>query len=122
MPEAYKTLEGIYLKLEKHYKDMQDIEFTIQKHKLWMLQTRGGKRTAAAAIKIAVDMVDEGMIDKKTAVSRVEPEQLDQLLHPTFDPKATRNVIAKGLPASPGAASGRVVFHSDDAEEWTDRG
>ncbi len=122
MPEAYKTLEGIYLKLEKHYKDMQDIEFTIQKHKLWMLQTRGGKRTAAAAIKIAVDMVDEGMIDKKTAVSRVEPEQLDQLLHPTFDPKATRNVIAKGLPASPGAASGRVVFHSDDAEEWADRG
>ncbi len=122
MPEAYKTLEGIYLKLEKHYKDMQDIEFTIQKNKLWMLQTRTGKRTAAAAIKIAVDMVDEGMIDKKTAVSRIDPEQLDQLLHPTFDPKAARNVIAKGLPASPGAASGRVVFHSEDAEEWTARG
>ncbi len=122
MPEAYKTLEGIYLKLEKHYKDMQDIEFTIQKNKLWMLQTRTGKRTAAAAIKIAVDMVDEGMIDRKTAVSRIDPEQLDQLLHPTFDPKAVRNVIALGLPASPGAASGRVVFHSEDAEEWTARG
>ncbi len=122
MPEAYKTLEGIYLKLEDHYKDMQDIEFTIQRNKLWMLQTRTGKRTAAAALKIAVDMVDEGMIDKKTAVSRIEPEQLDQLLHPTFDPKAAKNVIAKGLPASPGAATGRVVFHSDDAEEWTGRG
>jgi pyruvate, orthophosphate dikinase len=122
MPEPYKTLEAIYLKLEDHYKEMQDIEFTIQKGKLWMLQTRTGKRTAAAALKIAVDMVDEGMIDKKTAVSRIEPEQLDQLLHPTFDPKAAKNVIAKGLPASPGAATGRVVFHSDDAEEWSGRG
>ncbi|MEA1996185.1 MAG: pyruvate, phosphate dikinase [Gemmatimonadota bacterium] len=121
MPAAYKTLEDIYLKLEDHYRDMQDIEFTIERGKLWMLQTRGGKRTAGAAIKIAVDMVDEGMIDKKTAVMRIEPDQLDQLLHPTFDPKADKNVIAKGLPASPGAASGRVVFHSDDAEEWATR-
>ncbi|MBW7996259.1 MAG: pyruvate, phosphate dikinase [Candidatus Glassbacteria bacterium] len=122
MPEPYKTLEGIYRKLEAHYRDMQDIEFTIQKGKLWMLQTRTGKRTAAAAIKIAVDMVDEGSIDKKTAVSRIEPDQLDQLLHPTFDPRAEKKVIAKGLPASPGAATGRVVFHSEDAEEWAGRG
>jgi len=122
MPEAYKTLENIYLKLENHYREMQDIEFTIQQGKLWMLQTRLGKRTAAAAVKIAVDMVNEGLIDKKTAVGRIEPAQLDQLLHPTFDPKAEKKVIAKGLPASPGAASGRVVFHSDDAEEWATRG
>ncbi len=122
MPEAYKTLEDIYLKLENHYREMQDIEFTIQQGKLWMLQTRLGKRTAAAAVKIAVDMVNEGLIDKKTAVSRIEPAQLDQLLHPTFDPKAEKTVIARGLPASPGAASGRVVFHSDDAEEWAARG
>ena len=122
MPEAYKTLEDIYLKLEDHYREMQDIEFTIQRGKLWMLQTRLGKRTAAAAVKIAVDMVNEGLIDKKTAVSRIEPAQLDQLLHPTFDPKAEKTVIAKGLPASPGAASGRVVFHSDYAEEWAARG
>jgi pyruvate,orthophosphate dikinase len=116
MPDAYKILEGIYNKLEAHYKDMQDIEFTIQKGKLWMLQTRTGKRTAMAAIRIAVEMVKEGLIDEKTAVSRVEPAQLDQLLHPMFDPKAEKKVIAKGLPASPGAASGKVVFHADDAE------
>ncbi len=122
MPKAYKTLESIYKKLEKHYKDMQDIEFTIQKGKLWMLQTRNGKRTAAAAVKIAVDMVNEKMINKKVAVSRIEPSQLDQLLHPMFDPKAKKTVIAKGLPASPGAASGKVVFHSDDAEEWAAKG
>ena len=122
MPKAYKTLESIYLKLEKHYKDMQDIEFTIQRGKLWMLQTRTGKRTAAAAVKIAVDMVREKLIDKKIAVGRIEPSQLDQLLHPTFDPKAKKHVIAKGLPASPGAASGRVVFHSEDAESWAARG
>ncbi|HLA39211.1 MAG TPA: pyruvate, phosphate dikinase, partial [Candidatus Glassbacteria bacterium] len=122
MPAAYQTLEGIYQKLEDHYRDMQDIEFTIQRGKLWMLQTRTGKRTAQAAVKIAVDMVRDGMIDKKTAVRRIEPSQLDQLLHPTFDPKAPRKVIAKGLPASPGAAAGRVVFHSDDAEEWAGRG
>jgi len=117
MPDAYKTLEGIYNKLEDHYKDMQDIEFTIQKGKLWMLQTRTGKRTAMAAIRIAVEMVKEGLINEKTAVSRVEPAQLDQLLHPMFDPEAEKKVIAKGLPASPGAASGKVVFHADDAED-----
>ena len=120
MPEAYKTLDGIYNKLEDHYRDMQDIEFTIQKGKLWMLQTRTGKRTAMAAIRIAVEMVKEGLIDEKTAVSRVEPEQLDQLLHPMFDPKAEKKILAKGLPASPGAASGKVVFHADDAEAMTE--
>lgn len=122
MPEAYKELESIYKKLENHYKDMQDIEFTIQKDRLWMLQTRNGKRTAAAAVRIAVEMVEEGLIDKKTAVLRVEPQQLDQLLHPMFDPKAKKNVIANGLPASPGAATGRIVFHADDAEEWAAKG
>ena len=122
MPEAYKQLEEIKDKLEAHYKDMQDIEFTIQNGRLWMLQTRVGKRTAAAAVKIAVDMVEEGLIDKETAVMRIEPEQLDQLLHPTFDPKAEKKVIAKGLPASPGAATGRIVFHAEDAEEWASRG
>jgi len=122
MPEAYKQLEEIYHKLEQHYKDMQDIEFTIQNGRLWMLQTRVGKRTAAAAVRIAVDMVEEGLIDKETAVMRVDPEQLDQLLHPTFDPKAEKKVIAKGLPASPGAATGRIVFHAEDAEEWADKG
>ncbi|MDZ7374259.1 MAG: pyruvate, phosphate dikinase [candidate division KSB1 bacterium] len=122
MPEAYRTLVDIRDKLERHYKEMQDIEFTIQRGRLWMLQTRTGKRTAKAAIKIAVDMVKEGLIDKKTAIMRVSPEQLDQLLHPMFDPKAKKKVIAKGLPASPGAASGRVVFHADDAEEWNRRG
>ncbi len=122
MPEVYDELEAIYLKLEDHYREMQDIEFTIQKGKLWMLQTRTGKRTAEAAVRIAVEMFEEGLIDKETAVLRMEPEQLDQLLHPTFDPKAEKNVIAKGLPASPGAATGKIVFHADDAEEWTDRG
>ncbi|HHE55437.1 MAG TPA: pyruvate, phosphate dikinase, partial [Caldithrix abyssi] len=122
MPEAYKELEEIKDKLEAHYKDMQDIEFTIQNSRLWMLQTRVGKRTAAAAVKIAVDMVEEGLIDKETAVMRVEPEQLDQLLHPTFDPKAEKKVIAKGLPASPGAATGRIVFHAEDAEDWAAKG
>ncbi len=122
MPEAYAELESIYKKLEEHYKDMQDIEFTIQKGRLWMLQTRTGKRTAAAAVRIAVEMVEEGLIDKETAVMRVDPEQLDQLLHPTFDPKAEKKVIAKGLPASPGAATGKIVFHADDAEEWAEKG
>ncbi|MEJ2544809.1 MAG: pyruvate, phosphate dikinase [Calditrichaceae bacterium] len=122
MSEAYKDLEAIYKKLEDHYKYMQDIEFTIQKGRLWMLQTRNGKRTAAAAVKIAVEMVEEGLIDKKTAVMRAEPQQLDQLLHPMFDPKAKINVIANGLPASPGAATGRIVFHADDAEEWAAKG
>ena len=116
MPECYQQLVEIRGILEKHYKDMQDIEFTIEKGKLFMLQTRNGKRTAKAAIKIAVDMVQEGLIDEKTAVLRVSPSQLDQLLHPSLDPKAVKNVIAKGLPASPGAASGEVVFTADEAE------
>ena len=122
LPEAYQTLEGIYQTLENHYRDMQDIEFTVQQGKLWMLQTRGGKRTAAAAVKIAVDMVKEGLITQSEAVLRVEPEQLDQLLHPTFDPTAERNVLAKGLPASPGAASGKVVFLAEEAEEAAEQG
>jgi len=122
MPEVYDELEAIYLKLEDHYRDMQDIEFTIQKNKLWMLQTRNGKRTAAAAVRIAVEMVKENMIDKDTAVMRVEPDALDQLLHPMFDPKADKKVITSGLPASPGAATGRIVFHADDAEEWAEKG
>ncbi len=122
MPAAYKELEGIYQKLEKHYREMQDIEFTIQQSKLWMLQTRTGKRTAAAAVKIAVDMVKEKLISKEEAVLRVEPASLDQLLHPMFDPKAKYAVIAKGLPASPGAASGRVVFSADDAVVWKEKG
>ena len=116
LPECYQQLASIRSILEKHYKDMQDIEFTIEKGKLFMLQTRNGKRTAPAAIKIAVDMVAEGLIDEKTAVKRVAPEQLDQLLHPSLDPKAVKNIIAKGLPASPGAVSGLVVFTADEAE------
>ncbi len=122
MPEAYDELDQIYKSLETHYKDMQDIEFTIQKGKLWMLQTRNGKRTTEAAVRIAVEMVEEGLIDKETAVMRIDPEQIDQLLHPTFDPKAEKKVVAKGLPASPGAATGRIVFHADDTEEWAERG
>lgn len=121
MSEAYKQLVGIYEKLENHYKDMQDIEFTIQQGKLWMLQTRTGKRTAAAAVRIAVEMVEEGLIGKETALLRIAPNDLNQLLHPIFDPKVTKNIIAKGLPASPGASSGRLVFHADDAEEWAAR-
>jgi pyruvate, orthophosphate dikinase len=116
LPECYTQLVSIRDVLERHYKDMQDIEFTIEKGKLYMLQTRNGKRTACAAIKIAVDMVTEGLIDQKTAVLRVAPSQLDQLLHPSLDPKAPKKVIAKGLPASPGAASGEVVFTADEAE------
>jgi len=122
MPTNYKELLDYETKLENHYKDMQDIEFTIQDKSLWMLQTRSGKRTAAAAVKIAVEMVKEGLIDKKTALNRIEAESLDQLLHPTFDPKAEKSVIAKGLPASPGAATGKVVFHADEADEWNNRG
>ncbi|NVN89950.1 MAG: pyruvate, phosphate dikinase [Desulfuromonadales bacterium] len=116
MPECYQQLVRIREILEQHYKDMQDIEFTIETGVLYMLQTRNGKRTAPAAIKIAVDMVHQGLIDKKTAVLRVVPSQLDQLLHPTLDPHAKKTVIAKGLPASPGAVSGEVVFCSDEAE------
>ncbi len=122
MPGAYGDLVGVYTRLEQHYKEMQDIEFTIQDDHLWMLQTRTGKRTAAAAVKIAVDMVGEKLIDKKTALVRIDPASLDQLLHPTFDPQAVRNVITKGLPASPGASTGRVVFNADDAEAWKSRG
>jgi pyruvate,orthophosphate dikinase len=117
MPECYEQLMKIQDTLERHYRDMQDIEFTIEKGKLYMLQTRNGKRTARAAIKIAVDMVKEGLISDKEGVLRVAPEQLDQLLHPSLDPKAKKDVIAKGLPASPGAASGEVVFSADEAEE-----
>ncbi|WP_305044147.1 pyruvate, phosphate dikinase [Geoalkalibacter sp.] len=117
MPESYAQLMKIQQTLEKHYKDMQDIEFTIEKSKLYMLQTRNGKRTARAAVKIAVDMVNEGLIDEKTAVLRVDPQQLDQLLHPSLDPKAPKTIIAKGLPASPGAVNGEVVFSADDAED-----
>jgi len=122
MPESYKELVEIYLKLENHYRDMQDIEFTIEKGKLWMLQTRNGKRTAKAAVKIAVDMVKEGLIDKKEAIMRVEPSQLDQLLHPMLDPKADKKVIARGLPASPGAAAGKIVFSADEAEKLAGKG
>ncbi len=122
MPEAYKELEGIYKKLEEHYRDMQDIEFTIQKGRLWMLQTRSGKRTAAAAVRIAVEMVGEGLLKKEESIMSIDAEQLDQLLHPAFDPKADKNIITTGLPASPGAATGRIVFHADDAEEWAERG
>jgi pyruvate,orthophosphate dikinase len=117
LPDCYQQLVGIRAILEKHYKDMQDIEFTIEKHKLYMLQTRNGKRTARAAVKIAVDMVREELISQEDAIKRVAPEQLDQLLHPSLDPKAPKQVIAKGLPASPGAACGEVVFSADEAEE-----
>ncbi len=116
MPKVYGQLVKIYKKLEKHYKDMQDIEFTVENKKLWMLQTRSGKRTAKAAIKIAVDMVKEKLIKKEEALLRIDPKMLDTLLHPTLDPKAQKDIIAKGLPASPGAASGKITFSADDAE------
>ena len=122
LPKAYKELDVIYKKLEKHYKDMLDIEFTVQDGKLYMLQTRVGKRTAAAGLKIAIDMVREKLIDKKTAILRIDPQQLDQLLHPMIDPKSPIKVIAKGLPASPGAAVGKVVFTAEDAEKAAERG
>lgn len=117
MPEVFAQLEDVYKKLELHYKDMQDIEFTVENKKLYMLQTRTGKRTAKAAVKIAYDMYKEGLIDKKTAVLRLLPEQVDQLLHPMIDPKEKYHAIAKGLPASPGAAVGKVVFNAEDAEK-----
>ncbi|BCB20732.1 pyruvate, phosphate dikinase [Bosea sp. ANAM02] len=116
MPEAYAELCRIYGILEKHYRDMQDMEFTIQEGKLWMLQTRSGKRTAKAALRIAVELATEGLITQEEAVGRVEPGALDQLLHPTIDPRAERRVLTTGLPASPGAAAGEIVFNSDDAE------
>ena len=116
MPATYTELAQVFDLLERHYRDMQDIEFTVERGKLWMLQTRSGKRTAKAALKIAVDMASEGLISEAEAVLRIDPMALDQLLHPTLDPKATRDVLTKGLPASPGAASGAIVFDSDAAE------
>ena len=118
MPDVYAQLAAVFETLEKHYRDMQDIEFTVERGKLWMLQTRSGKRTAKAALKIAVDMASEGLITQEEAILRVDPAALDQLLHPTLDPNAPRDVLTKGLPASPGAASGKVVFDADTAEKW----
>ncbi len=117
MPDTFVELTAIFDRLETHYRDMQDLEFTIQDGKLWMLQTRSGKRTAHAALKIAVDMAEEGLITRSEAVARIEPASLDQLLHPTLDPNAKRDIIATGLPASPGAACGQIIFDSDEAEE-----
>ena len=122
MPDAYAELAAVFDRLERHYRDMQDIEFTVQQGKLWMLQTRSGKRTAKAALKIAVDMAEEGLISREEAILRVDPQALDQLLHPTLDPKAARDVLTKGLPASPGAASGIAVFDSDTAERRANAG
>ncbi|MBB5374081.1 pyruvate, phosphate dikinase [Acidocella aromatica] len=122
LPEAYAELKNVRSILEKHYKDMQDIEFTVQQNKLYMLQTRSGKRSAAASLRIAVEMAEEGLIDRNTAVMRVNPAALDQLLHPTLDPKAAKTQFAKGLPASPGAASGAVVFSADEAELRAQKG
>ncbi len=122
MPAVYDELAKVFDLLETHYRDMQDIEFTVQQGKLWMLQTRAGKRTAKAALKIAVDMANEGLITREEAIGRVDPAALDQLLHPTLDPKAPRDVIAKGLPASPGAASGKAVFDADSAERMAAAG
>ncbi len=122
MPEAFAEFKRICETLERHYRDMQDVEFTIQEGKLWMLQCRNGKRTTPAALKIAVDMARDGLITKEEAVTRIEAAQLDQLLHPTIDPSAKRNIIAKGLPASPGAASGEIVFSPDDAEKLKAQG
>ena len=122
LPDVFAQLTAVFDKLEAHYRDMQDIEFTVEQGRLWMLQTRNGKRTAKAALKIAVDMVGEGLISEEEAVLRVDPSQLDQLLHPTIDDSHDRQVIAKGLPASPGAASGKVVFDSDEAEQLAGQG
>ena len=122
MPVAFAELTGVAERLEAHYQDMQDIEFTVQDGKLWMLQTRSGKRTAAAALKIAVDMVGEGVIDKRRAVASIDPASLDQILHPTLDPAAVRDLIVTGLPASPGAAVGQVVFTADEAEQLAEQG
>ncbi|WP_413944284.1 pyruvate, phosphate dikinase [Bdellovibrio sp. HCB-162] len=122
LPQAYNQLVEIYKKLESHYRDMQDIEFTIERGVLWMLQTRNGKRTAAAALKIACDMIDEKLITEEEAILRLEPQALDQLLHPTLDPKAQKTVLAKGLPASPGGVNGQIVFTSEEAVEWKEQG
>ncbi len=122
MPEAFAELVRIYERLERHYRDMQDLEFTVEKGRLWMLQTRSGKRTAKAALKIAVELAQDGLISQEEAITRVDPAALDQLLHPTIDPKAERKVLATGLPASPGAASGEIVFSSDEAEALKGQG
>ncbi len=124
MPELYAQLDALQDKLEKHYCDMQDMEFTVQEGKLWFLQTRNGKRTGTAMVKIAMDLVREGLIDEKTALLRCEPLKLDELLHPVFDKQALAKakVITQGLPASPGAACGQIVFHADDAQEWAENG
>ena len=123
MPEIYAELDALQTKLENHYKDMQDMEFTVQEGKLWFLQTRNGKRTGAAMVKIAIDMLHQGMIDEKKALLRIDPIKLDELLHPVFDKAALKSakVIAKGLAASPGASTGRIVFNADDAAEWATR-
>jgi pyruvate, orthophosphate dikinase len=122
MPKIYTELVEIYKTLEKHYKDMQDMEFTIEQNRLWMLQTRNGKRTARAALKIACDMIDEGLITEEQALLRLDARSLDQLLHPTLDPKAIKTQLAKGLPASPGGACGQIVFTSEEAVEWKEKG
>lgn len=122
LPQAYQQLVEIYKKLEAHYRDMQDIEFTIERSTLWMLQTRNGKRTAAAALKIACDMMDEKLITQDEAILRLEPQALDQLLHPTLDPKAQKTLLAKGLPASPGGVNGQIVFSSEEAVAWKEAG
>src|SRR5207248_8564731 len=116
LPDAFKELTRIHAVLEKHYRDMQDLEFTVEQGKLWMLQTRSGKRTAKAALRIAVELAGEGLITREEAVARIDPAALDQLLHPTIDPAAECKVIATGLPASPGAAAGEIVFSADAAE------
>lgn len=122
MPAAYGDLETIYKKLESHYRDMQDIEFTIEKNKLWMLQTRNGKRTAKAALRIACEMIDEKLITESEALLRISPQSLDQLLHPTLDSKAKKTLLCKGLPASPGGSTGQIVFSSEQAVEWAEKG
>ena len=122
MPDAFAELVRIYKRLERHYRDMQDLEFTVEKGRLWMLQTRSGKRTATAALKIAVELAQDGLISQEEAITRVDPAALDQLLHPTIDPEAERKILATGLPASPGAASGEIVFSSDEAEALKGQG
>ena len=122
MPAVFKQFADTTKLLEKHYRDMQDLEFTVERGKLWMLQTRNGKRTAHAALRVAVELANEGVITRDEAITRVEPAALDQMLHPTIDPKAKPAVLATGLPASPGAASGQIVFSADDAEAATQAG
>ena len=124
MPQAYQELDQIQKNLEAHFRDMQDIEFTIQEGRLWMLQCRVGKRTGVAALNMAMDMIQEGLIDRKTAVMRVTPAQLDELLHPILDPNSEKKakVVARGLPAGPGGAVGQIVFTAEDAVEWHKQG